>query len=201
VDIVGAGRQASYKVVYRISGTSQGTSLAGEQTVYFKPPKRRMDTKMGGEDTSMFMLEDGTYMCMAQGGTRTCLKMPQGQSLPPGQAPAGQAQEQVHANPGQYDSTYQGTRQIAGQTAQCYGIKSKAGGPAGVDEGLVCYSNQGVPLLTQTKSQGTEFSMEATSYSTSVADADFQIPAPPMDIPQIPGIPGLPGGVPQLPRP
>jgi len=34
-----------------------------------------------------------------------------------------------------------------------------------------------VPLLTQIKSQGQEFTMEASNFSTAVSDADFKLPA------------------------
>lgn len=203
LDIVGAGKQATYKVVYKISGTGGGAAMSGEQTIYSKPPKTRVDMNLGAAastgSASIYNLEDGTYMCTAQAAMKNCFKMARDQAMQ--QSQGAQSQDEVQSNPGQYETTYQGPRQIAGQQAQCYGVKPKPGGSADFTEGTFCYASQGVPLLTQVKSQGTDMTMEATSYSSTVADADFQLPAQPMEMPQIPGgMPPIPGGMPQIPR-
>jgi len=201
LDVIGAGRQASYKVVYKITGTSGGQAMTGDQTVYAKPPKMRVDMNFAGGGGSMYNLEDGSYMCTTMGGANTCIKMPKEQAMQ--QSQGAQSMERVQSNPNQYETTSQGPRQIAGQQAQCYGLKPRPGGPADFTEGTFCYASQGVPLFTQVKGQGTDMTMEATSFSASVADADFQLPAQAMEMPAIPGIPGgipaIPGGIPNIP--
>lgn len=191
--LIQAGKNASYKVTYKFSGTAGGQSMTGEQTIYTKPPtKMRMDMNIAAGGMSTFNLEDGTYMCTSQGGRPTCLKM--GATQTAQQDMGVQARDQVQGSPDKYDTTSQGTRTIAGQQANCYGIKPKAGTQAEFTEGTFCYTGQGVPMLMQMKGSNLDYTMEATSYSATVADADFTLPAPITEIPSIPGgIPNIPG--------
>lgn len=72
-------------------------------------------------------------------------------------------------------------RSIAGQSAQCFGIKEKAvAGAFGLETGRICYAANGVPLLMQSKGTGYDMTFEATAFSTSVSDADFKLPATPI---------------------
>lgn len=196
LDLAKTAKAASYKVTYRMSGTSGGETMSGDQTWYIKPPKSRFDFSLadGGQTgtASMYILEDGLYLCSSQDGSMTCLKMPKEQAAQQNQG--SQVQGDVQGNPDQFDTTYQGTRQIAGQQAQCFALKPKGAAQAGFTQGTFCYETQGIPLLMQSKGQGLDMSMEATSFSASVTDADFKLPAQPMELPQIPGIPGAPGG-------
>lgn len=183
-----------------MSGTSQGQSMSGEQTWYSKPPKTRMDftatTQGGGGSASMYLLEDGAYMCSSMGGQQACFKSPEEQAMQQNQG--AQVQDQVQEQPDKFDTTYIGPRQIAGQQGQCFAIKPKAGTQADFTESTVCYSAQGIPLLIQSKGQNFDMTMEATSVSTSVADSDFKLPSEPMTMPQFPGgqggMPNIPGG-------
>ena len=201
-DLVKGAKQASYKIVYKVSGTSAGQSVSGEQTWYVKPPRSRIDISAtaAGEagSASMYQLEDGTYVCTAVTGQKTCFKSGREQAMQQNQGM--QVEEQVRDKPDQVDAIYQGTRQIAGQQGQCYAVKPKAGAQAGFTEGIFCYSIQGFPLLMQSKDQGFEIAMEATSFSATVNDADLQLPAQAVEIPQIPGLPGGIPGVPGAPR-
>lgn len=188
LDLAKTAKAASYKVTYRMSGTSGGQTVSGDQTWYLKPPKSRFDFSMaaGGPagSASMFNLEDGMFLCTSQAGSPTCLKMPKEQAAQQNQG--AQAQEQVQGSPDQFDTTYQGTRQIAGQQAQCFALKPKGSAQAGLTQGTFCYTTQGIPLLMQSKGQGFDVSMEASSFSASVTDADFKLPAQPMELPVIP---------------
>lgn len=196
MDIMNSGKQAAYKVTYRISGTSNGEKMSGEQTWYVKPPRSRMDFSLSGTgaagNASLYLLGDGVVMCSKAEGATTCLKMPKTQAMQQNQG--AMAQEQVQEKPGDFDMQYQGTRDIAGQQGQCFALKPKGSIQAGFTEGTFCYSKQGVPLLTQSKGQGFEMTMEATSFSASVTDADFKLPAEPSELPSIPGMPGGLGG-------
>ena len=83
-------------------------------------------------------------------------------------------------HPDQWGGTFKETRTIAGAQAYCYDVKSLAAASAGVSAGTFCYSKEGVPLLSQFTVQGASWSMEATSFSTTVTDADFALPAKPL---------------------
>lgn len=196
MDIMNSGKQASYKVTYKITGTSAGQNLSGEQTWYLKPPKTRMDFSLGGTGeagrASLYLTGDDTVMCSMAGGATTCLKMPKAQAMQ--QSQGASAQEQVQTNPAGFDGSFQGTKDIAGQQGLCFVLKPKGSSEAGFTEGTFCYTKQGALLLMQSKSQGSEMKMEATSFSTSVSDADFQLPSAPQELPSIPGMPGGIGG-------
>lgn len=186
VDVVGAGQQATYKVVYKLSGTSGGRSLSGEKTTYAMPPKRRVDTSGGNtQPVSIYDLGDRVYWCAP------CVEIPRDQSI--------QLEEMPLSSPEGLETTYQGTRQIVDQEAHCYGVKPRPGGPVEFTEVTFCASIQGVPLLSQIKFQSmdirTDRTWEAISYSASVSDADFQLPSQPMRFPPVPGSP--PGSAPR----
>jgi len=66
-----------------------------------------------------------------------------------------------------------GTRQIAGTTAKCFYIKEWD-----VEN---CYAD-GVMLYTEVESEQFHMTMEATEYSLTVDDSDFEFPAEPVDM-------------------
>ncbi len=180
LDLAKAKKAASYKVTYRVSGTTGGQTVSSDQTWYVKPPKSRFDIYAGADVVSTYVLEDGTYFCSRAGGQTVCLKMPASQAL--GQNVGAQADQQVTGQPDAFDPNYQGTRQIAGQTGQCYVVRPKTA-QAGFAESAFCYTAQGVPLFIQAKGQGFESTLEATAFSTSVSDDDFKLPAPARSLP------------------
>jgi len=176
-DILKAGKLSTYKVTYKWTATAGGQTQTSEQTWYYKAPKARFDFSAGpagaGGTFSVYTLEDGTYICTGAGGQTFCQKSPGGSGLDAN--PAASFGLQLQDHPDQFNASFQGTRSLAGQTAQCYGVKALTGSAFG--DVTSCYSSTGVPLLTQIKSQGQEFTMEATNFSTSVSDADFKLPA------------------------
>jgi len=82
---------------------------------------------------------------------------------------------QLQGDPTKFNAAFTGSQTIAGQQAQCYNVKSLAGGAFG--DVSTCYSSNGVPLKTTITAQGTSVTMEATAFSTNVTDADFALPA------------------------
>ena len=80
-------------------------------------------------------------------------------------------------DPSALNATRQEQRTIAGQQAYCYVL---AGTPVtGFSSGTFCYTKSGVPLLSEWTAQGATFKMEATSFSATVPDSDFELPATP----------------------
>ena len=179
-DLLAASRTATYKITYKITTTGAGAdAFGGEQTWYFKPPRARFDFSMsqGGQALTIqfFTLPEGSYYCLNIGQVR-CMAV-QGVGSPLDQNPAAQAQSALVSNPGQFGSTFTSTKTIAGQTGQCYDVKANAA--SSFSSGTFCYTNQGVPLLSQFTAAGATFAVEATNYSTTVADSDFTLPAKP----------------------
>ncbi|HEX4744720.1 MAG TPA: hypothetical protein VFW12_08635 [Candidatus Limnocylindria bacterium] len=181
LDLVGAAKTASYKVTYKWTGTGQGQAIAAEQTWYVMGASSRFDFSGPEGSISLFDLKDGAYMCItAPGQPATCLgPTPKDAALQGNQGAAFSLQ--VEDKPDQFDPTFEGVRTIAGQSAQCFGLKEKVvSATPGLDSGRICYAANGVPLLMESKGAGFDMTFEATAFSTNVTDADFRLPAPPV---------------------
>ncbi|MDT5280072.1 MAG: hypothetical protein QOJ20_1267 [Mycobacterium sp.] len=173
-DVLKAGKSSTYKVSYKWSITAGGQTQTSEQTWFYKAPNSRFDFSAGpGATFSVFSLADGTYVCTNAGGQGFCQKSPAGTALQSN--PAADFGLQLQSNPDQFNSSFTGTKSIAGQQAQCYAVKGVASSTFG--DVNSCYSSTGVPLLTTMSAQGSTFAMEATSFSATVADSDFTLPA------------------------
>ncbi len=173
-DVLKAGKNSTYKVSYKWSITAGGQTQTSEQTWFYKAPNSRFDFSAGpGATFSVFSLADGTYVCTNAGGQGFCQKSPAGTALQSN--PAADFGLQLQSNPDQFNSSFTGTKSIAGQQAQCYAVKSVAASSFG--DVNSCYTSTGVPLLTTMTAQGQTFAMEATSFSATVADSDFTLPA------------------------
>ncbi len=77
-------------------------------------------------------------------------------------------------------------RTIAGVDATCFTVSSAL---AGLGEGEVCFSDDGLLLYLSSETNGDSSTFEATSVSTDVTDADFE---PPYEIFELPDF-DLPG--------
>jgi hypothetical protein len=175
--ILGSARKGEYKVTYKLSAAG-----AGEQSWYFKPPKARYDfnSNVSGQTSivSIYALPDGTFMCFAGTGvTAQCIGM-SGLDTALQQNPAALFQQSMFQHPEQFNAVLVETKQIAGQQAQCFDVKS-AVAIATLGDGRFCYSPQGIMLLQRFGAGGGALDMEATSFSTAVPDSDFTLPATP----------------------
>ncbi len=173
--ILGSARANEYKVTYKLTAAG-----GGEQSWYFKPPKTRYDFSSGvaGQTAtvSIYSLPDGTYTCFGGiGVTAQCIGM-SGLDTALQQNPAALYQLAMFQHPEQFSAVLVETRQIAGQQAQCFDVKS-AVATSVLTDGRFCYSPQGILLLQRFGAQGGPLDMEATSLSTTVPDSDFTLPA------------------------
>ena len=181
--LLGASKNATYKVTYKITASGGGAdAFNGEQTWWFKPPRARFDftTSQGGQKLTLsyFTLPEGTFYCFNVGQIQ-CLTVA-GVGSPLDQNAAAVAQQSLIANPSGFGATPSAGKTIAGQQASCFDVSNKAGA-GGFDTGTFCYSKEGVPLLsTFSTAQYASWTVEATSYSTTVADSDFTLPAQPI---------------------
>lgn len=173
--LIGSARTGEYKVTYKLAAAG-----AGEQSWYFKPPRTRFDVSstVGGQTTltSIFSLPDGAFTCFGGTGvTAQCIGM-SGIDTALQQNPAALFQMALFQHPEQFNAVLVETRQIAGQPAQCFDVKS-AVAIATLADGRFCYSPQGIMLLQRFGAGGGPLDMEATSLSTTVPDSDFTLPA------------------------
>jgi hypothetical protein len=175
--ILGSARTGEYKVTYKLSAAG-----AGEQAWYFKPPKARFDfsSNVSGQTSivSIYALPDGTFMCFGGTGvTAQCIGM-SGLDTALQQNPAALYQQSMFEHPEQFNAVLVETRQIAGQQAQCFDVKSTVV-TATLGDGRFCYGSQGILLLQRFGAGGGPLDMEATSFSTTVPDSDFTLPSKP----------------------
>ncbi len=172
-DVLKAGKP-TYKATYTWSVTVGGQTTTSEQTWYSKGANTRFDVSAGpGASVSMYSIADGTFMCTSAGGTAFCQKTPAEAAI--AQNPAADFAIQLQGDPTKFNASFTGSQSIAGQQAQCYSVKSLAGGAFG--DVNTCYSSGGVPLKTTISASGTTMTTEATAFSTTVNDADFVLPA------------------------
>src|SRR2546428_4091553 len=170
-DLVRAGKDASFKIAYRYAATTAGQAVTVDQTWYVRGSSMRWDLQspLSGS-SSFFFLADGTYLCVSE-GQPSCLKLAAAQGAQ--QNFGALFAEEVRAEPDRFEGTPQGTGTIAGIEARCFAVNDRSA--RGDDlPATACYGPLGLPLLVQFKG----FSMEATSVSATVTDADFKLPGP-----------------------
>jgi hypothetical protein len=66
--------------------------------------------------------------------------------------------------------------------ATCFTVRSDI---SGLGEGEVCFSEEGLLLLLRSETNGDSLTFEATSVSTDVTDADFELPYDILEIPDL----------------
>jgi outer membrane lipoprotein-sorting protein len=174
-DVLNAGKTTTYKATYTWTIAAGGQNTTSTQTWYYKSPNSRFDYSVGpGASFSIYSLADGTYVCTTAAGSGFCQKA-SGQAAF-GQNPAADFALQLQGDPSKFNATFTGSQSIAGQQAQCYKVQSVAAGA--FSDVSTCYSSSGVPLKTTISASGSTVTMEATQFSTTVADSDFTLPAP-----------------------
>lgn len=153
---------SGYKVVYQVTA---GTAASYEMTEYLKGGNMRTDIALSGMQSRTYVISGKVTSCILAGTTWSC------NALPSQNTQSVDIGEQLKADPSKYAITADGTQTVAGVAATCYKV-------VGTDATVrYCISSEGVPLYVKTTAQGMDVVMQATSYSTSVTDADFALPA------------------------
>jgi len=184
-DVLSLAKNATYKITYKITASGAGAeAFSGDQTWYFKPPRSRFDfsTSQGGQNLtiSFFTLPEGTFYCF-NAGQAQCLGVA-GVGSPLDQNAAAAAQQSLINSPAAFGASFTGAKTIAGQQAQCWDVNADPYAGAGAfSTGTFCYSKDGVPLLSSfTTGSYQSWSMAATSFTATVLDSDFTLPAKPL---------------------
>ncbi|MBU2561754.1 MAG: hypothetical protein KKD17_05645 [Nanoarchaeota archaeon] len=175
-NLVSMKKGLEFSVTYDYSMSGSGSSDSYTMTQYFAKNKYRMDSATGGKEGRFYLINGKMTTCTKDGAWQ-CMTMPQGEQQ---QSDPSQQFSSLEDDPGKYDTTYKGTRSIAGTTAYCYEVKWAAYGTDGGIE--ACYSKEGVPLYMKTENGGVKIEMKATKYSTSLSASDFEFPAEPQDL-------------------
>ena len=171
------GLEVTYRATYEISSTTESGSSEGTMTIYAKPPKSRFDsisTAPGEAEPTegRFISTNGdSISCRKTAGEWACTKFAAGQAI---EEPSTAVDEQEVQK---YDVSKTDGRKIAGQDTDCFLMRPKPGQTDLPDETELCLNDDGIPLYAQGKKGTDSYLKEATDYSGSVSDADFEPPA------------------------
>jgi len=162
-------RAKEYKITYELS-TASGPQTVTEITMAFKGNNKRIDSTgsvNGAEMTnSVFILSDKAYLCTEQ-PQKMCIIT----NYQEAKESSFTGSEDFENNLFRYNIQALPSRTIAGVNAKCYRLVSQSTAD-------ICYSNDGIILHIKTE----QAEMTAKSYSTTVPDSLFVLPAQPQSI-------------------
>lgn len=156
-----------FSATYNVVTTAQGTTTNAVMTQYFKGLDRiRMDMTTQGTEARTYILGDTIHVCTQLNGNWMCFENEQSN------VSAAGISDEVRENPEQFSPMMLPARTIAGTTASCYRLSM----PESTTD--YCFTADGVLLYSKTEDMAGQYMSEvtATSFSTSVADAVFEVP-------------------------
>lgn len=180
-DLTAGFSSASFNVVYQVTG--QGMDGEWHWVQDGDGGRMRLEMSQAGQPLVLITTPEDTLMCMEG----SCLSMGAlDESLPD----LGDLIEESNnaASGGTVEPA--GSREIAGASTECYDFTDDAG-----NSGSTCITEDGVPLFLETQSAEGSVTLEATSYSSDVSDADFEAPFPVQSLPggmTLPTVPAQP---------
>jgi len=184
-------RPKQYTITYDVITKDDKGEIKQEMTQYVASDvKMRMDMSGTFEgkpaESRIFVLGKDTVMCGKEEGVWSCMKFTSEEDT--SQTPE-EAMDEIEENIQSSSVTRIGDRVIAGMNSKCYSLKMTMKetdeaarlGELGLDswEGIYCVASDGTVLYSESKSDGTEYIMEAKSYRPSVSESDFVPPAEP----------------------
>ncbi len=175
-DILGK-RTTEYKAKYNIKTTAEGKTTSYTMMWAIKgKDKVKWSMEIPEQQASTVFYKIGTdlYMCSTTEGKEMCFKTQQ-------DTPNFDSNLESYKDNSKYTTSTKAPRIIAGATALCFEVKG-LGGDAQTYEVESCVSKEGVPLYMYSKGANFESTMEATEYSSSVADSEFTVPAGAQDL-------------------
>jgi hypothetical protein len=170
------------KVTYQFTSEADGGAINVDWVLVQRPPDSRFEfaSTVEGEEVRTIIINAGgeSYLCTSAGGFETCLVTDiaetEAQTAP--LAPLFDVPQDLAAATAGVNLIDMSKRSIGGLDASCFAVRSDI---AGLGEGEICFSDDGLLLLLRSDTNGDSFSFEATSVSTDVTDADFE---PPFDV-------------------
>jgi hypothetical protein len=179
-----AGEGVIAKVTYRITTETDGETFEGEWVLVQRPPDSRFEiagTEDGEEGRTIIITTGGkSYLCLSGGVEETCFAAEDVEAQLAPLDPLFNIPREIAEGVEDVGLVDSSQRTIAGVDATCFTVSSAL---AGLGEGEVCFSDDGLLLYMRGESDGESFIFEATSVSTDVTDADFE---PPYEIFELP---------------
>lgn len=176
LDIIGK-KTNEYKATYNIKTTSEGKTTSYTMMWAVKgKDKVKWSMDVPEQKSSAVFYKVGTefYMCSTTDGKEMCFKTQQN-------VPDFDSNLESYKDTSKYSTSAKAPKVIAGATALCFEIKG-IGADAQTYEVESCVSKEGIPLYTHSKGPNFESTMEATEFSSTVADSEFVVPAGAQDL-------------------
>ena len=176
------------KVTYRFTTEAGGQVIEGERVLVQRPPDSRFEfgSTVGGVEFRRIIISAGGefYLCASSGGEGACLtsNIAETEAQTAHLAPLFDVPRELAEEAGGVDLLDTSERSIAGVDATCFTVRSDI---SGLGEGEVCFSEEGLLLLLRSETNGDSLTFEATSVSTDVTDADFELPYDILEIPDL----------------
>jgi hypothetical protein len=176
-----AGRMgsATFSAVYELQATGDDGELMDGTWGWMqdgRANRTRFDIEAEGETVVMIMTADAVLFC----SDGACFSMAtDGGPFPNLGEMLTSEVDSIQEDAATSEVTRAADRTIAGVQAECYDFRDTAEDSSGT----ICYSSDGVPLFIEAESADGVFKLEATTYGTSVSDADFEAPFPVMAFP------------------
>lgn len=184
-----AKTNTQWKISYNIVNNYDGQTMSSTMTQYMKTDKKmRTDVALDGMESRMYIVDDTYTSCTKYSADWSCMQFTDDGSTE--ELEMVEVEENIEERPDDYDVVEDGTKVVAGITAECYKIAEK-------NENSViryCFANDGAPLYVYVSSPEGTSEMTATSYAKSVSDSDFKLPAEPKSFEET--MPAFPDGSP-----
>ena len=158
-----------WQAAYDIKGKYGQQEFQSSTTQYFKGTKSRMDVLQGGLESRSYVIDGTSYFC-TKTGKLSCSKLPSSKDV---LAELNKMENDVNSGNIEYTVKSDGTKSIAGATAKCFLLSV----PSKSTTLRYCFSKEGVMLYTLSQGSSGTTEMTAKTYSTSVSDSIFQLPA------------------------
>ena len=179
------------KVTYKVTTEGDGEAFEGEWLLARRPPDSRFEfsgTADGEEFRTIIISADGrSYLCVSRSEEQRCFETESPEADTEAMALLLDVPRAIVDGIGDVELASKTQRLVAGEDATCFAVSSAK---AGLEDVVICFSEDGQLLYLQTEVEGARSTFEATSVSTDVTDEDF---VPPYEIEAQPSpAPGTP---------
>jgi hypothetical protein len=154
-----------FRIEYELKTTLEGQTTSSKTIEHVKGEEKiRSDLINGATETRTYFVDDALTTCSHSGSEWECARYDVSGEEGINTNVAAQLQ--------QFDVQRDGSMEIAGVNTSCYKVYSSA------EESAVryCFTTDALPLYVLTQTPEFTSEMTATTYSTTVADAEFELP-------------------------
>ncbi len=163
-----------FMVEYSLTSSVNGVTESGTMSQYFGGVNRmRTDSTFEGVESRIYIVNEEFVSCFMYEGDWQCSKLPEAEESEKTDVETGDLSEYAENN-AEYTVSRDGTKQVAGVTADCFKVTE--------EQGLSRYCiYDSIPLYVKTEYDGGMSELTATKYKKGVSNSDFTYPATPTE--------------------